>query len=146
MVIGGWARRTRGAGTTMASRRGCLRLLSEIVQGVIAAAGELAGDGDGRQPRATSIPAGLVVVVVRRGWPRRALGRLVQCPAQQLRALPGQVPGRAMGVRGMHGDVQTGVTHHGGGVPETTHVTELGRAMHYSYKEADLRSRPGEPG
>jgi hypothetical protein len=69
MVIGG-GRGVTDAGTRLWARRGRQRLFSEIVQGVVAAAGEFAGDRDRGQTRGTPVPACPVVVVISRGPPR----------------------------------------------------------------------------
>jgi hypothetical protein len=59
-------------------------LLSEFTQGVVAAAGQLAGYRQGGQPGGALVPDRGVVAVVRSGRACGALGRLVQRPAHFL--------------------------------------------------------------
>src|ERR1700716_2512814 len=74
-----------------------------------------------RLAREWSWAGGLVV------WVRTAdLADSYSAPRGSSGPLPGQVPGGAVGVAGVHGDVQPGVTHHGGGVTEAAHVAEFG--------------------
>ena len=65
---------------------------------------------------------GVEVVVGGAGVAGQA-GRLVQRPAQQGRALLGQVSGGALAVGGVHGDVQAGVAHRLTGGAEAAGVT-----------------------
>ena len=85
--------RAVGGRAAAGSRGGCHCLLSELTQGVVAAAGEFAGHRQRGQPAVAPVAGRGVVAVVRCGRAGGALGRLIQRPAQQLRSLPGQVPG-----------------------------------------------------
>ena len=132
-----WPRFHRGVGRVgkgvsgvAGSGGGCQRVLAEFARGVIAAAGELAGYGQGGQPGVAPVPGCCAVAVIRAGGLGRALGCLVQRPAQQRRSLPGQVPGRALAVGGADGDVQPGVPDHVVGAGEPAHVAEPGPDRH----------------
>src|SRR6266702_4007930 len=85
--------------------------------GPVAADSGLAGDGG-----ALAVLAVLDGGVAAVAGSRRAgvgLAGLIHRPAQHLRALPGQPPGRALAVRGPDGDVQPGEPDRlaGGGEP-----------------------------
>src|SRR5208283_3945020 len=82
------------------------RVVAELGQDVAGLADELAGLRQGGDLAVGAVLDGRVVVVA--GGRRAAVGLagLIGHPAQDLRALPGQVPGRALAVGGIDGDIQ----------------------------------------
>ena len=66
------------------------RLLAQDPQPVLAAAGELAGDREGRALRTDPGGHAQVVLMVRGAGADGEADRLIQRPAQQRRPLPGQ--------------------------------------------------------
>ncbi len=70
----------------------CRRRRIDAAQGVIAAPGELSGDGDGGQLAVVGLLQRRVVVVVRSGDAGGVLGRLVEGPAQRLGSLRDKKP------------------------------------------------------
>src|SRR6266571_2073656 len=96
-----------GAVTVTGSRRG-QRIVAELGEDVHGLADDLAGLGDGGALAVDPVLDRGVVPVVRGGAAGVRLAGLIDAPAQYLRSLPGQVPGGALAVGGVHGDVQPG--------------------------------------
>ena len=96
-----------------------------VAQRVVAAAGELAGDGDQGDVGLEALTELPVVGVVGRARPGRVDGGLIQRPAQHRRPLLGQMAAGAFAVRGPHGDVQAGMADGVVGAGEATTVAEL---------------------
>src|SRR6266700_7738663 len=95
------------------------RVVAELGQDVTGLAEDLAGLGDGCPLAVLAVFDLRVVGVVRRRGAGVGLAGLIDRPAQYLRALPGQPPGRALAVGGPDGDVQPGEPDRlaGGGEP-----------------------------
>ena len=92
-----------------------------------------------RLPPLRSLTGGVVVVVGGRGA-GVGLAGLIHRPAQHLRALPGQPPGRALAVRRPDGDVQPGEPDRlaGGGEP-------AGAAQPAGHRQRGDRADPVQP-
>ena len=118
------------AGRVVGSRGRPQSLLAKFAQGVVAAAGELAGHRQGGQPGGAPVPGFGVVAVVGAAGRAAHLADSYKRPAHQLGSLPGQVPGGALGLGGLDGDVQPGVADHIIGVGEPAHVAEFGPDRH----------------
>src|SRR6266511_736118 len=101
-------------------------LLAERAQGVVAAAGQLAGHAQGGAVAAQPLLDLGVVGMVGGGGAGGAGGRFEQRPAQHRRALAGQVPGSALAVGCVDGDVQAGVAHR---MPRRGEATHLATAV-----------------
>jgi len=87
------------------------RLLAEVYEDVLAALEQLACE---REAGAVATDPGrqlLVVGAVRARREAGALGRLIQRPAQRRWSLAGEVPGRAVIVGLLDGDIQAGVAN-----------------------------------
>ena len=86
-------------------------LVVECVEDVVAAAGDLAGDGQCRGGVAGALFDGFVVVVIGRGSMGGAFAGFVECPTQRAWALAGEVTAGAVAVAVIDGDVQASVAH-----------------------------------
>src|SRR5271165_2673694 len=95
------------------------RVVAELGQDVAGLPEDLAGLGDGGAFTALALLDLSVITVVGGGRAGVGLAGLIHRPAQHLRALPGQAPGRAFTVGGPDGDVQPGEPDRlaGGGEP-----------------------------
>ena len=102
----------------------------EVAQDVVAAPGELAGDGDGRQLAVVTVLHRGVVGVVGTAPVRGVHRRFEQRPPQRRRPLAGQVAMGAVAVGGVDGDVQAAVAHDLLGTGEASAVAELGPHRH----------------
>src|SRR6266849_4025731 len=106
----------RGAGVTvmvtaLAGRWGSgdgERVVAELGQDVAGLPDDLAGLRQGGDLAVGAVLDRRVVVVAGGGGAGMGLAGLIHHPAQDLRALPGQVPGGAFAVGGVDGDVQPG--------------------------------------
>jgi hypothetical protein len=116
------------------------RVVAELGQDVTGLAEDLAGFGDGGALAALAVLDGGVLAVA--GGRRAGVGLagLIHRPAQHLRALPGQAPGRAFAVGGPDGDVQPGGPDRlaGGGEPP-------GAAQPADHRQPSDRADPVQP-
>ena len=126
----GWSGAATLPGVLGDSGGGREDLVAQVPQGVMAAAGELAGD---RQQRQLAIQAGLDLLevgVIGRAGASGVNGGLIQCPAQQNRALSGQMPSSATAGGRVDRDIQSGVAHRVIGAAEPARVSHLGPDRH----------------
>jgi hypothetical protein len=101
-------------------------VVAQGAQGVVAATSEFSGHRKRRPVGAETVSDLEVVVVVGRAVPGRALGRLEQRPAQHRRSLASQMATGASVVRGVDGDVETGVADGVVGGREPSAIAQLG--------------------
>ena len=131
-----------------ASGDGRERLVAEGFEDVVAAFEQLAREREARAVAADPLGELLVVGAVGAGGEPGALRGFVERPAQRGWSLAGEVPGGAVIVGLVDGDVQPGVADDVAGVVEAADVAELGedRDRGQLPDPVDLRrSAPGSP-
>src|SRR5258708_19726005 len=96
MMVTGWHGSGSGGGE---------RVVAELGQDVAGLADELAGLRQGGDLAVLAVLHGRVVVVAGGRSAAVGLAGLIGHPAQYLRALAGQVPGRALALGGVDGDI-----------------------------------------
>src|SRR5258708_37913990 len=99
MMVTGWHGSGSGGGE---------RVVAELGQDVAGLADELAGLRQGGDLAVLAVLHGRVVVVAGGRSAAVGLAGLIGHPAQDLRALAGPVPGRALAVGGADGGIQPG--------------------------------------